>query len=99
MILHVVRVSYEMQEWKIMITQTNVHDYVNDTSMPEDKNIDGTGTLLHFFDIIVQDDNISDSFVVLSCLKAGLTLHLRFPTIQNVILHKVIMPKKFQARI
>ena len=55
-----------------MITQTNVHDYVNDTSMPEDNNVDGTGTLLHFFDIIVQDDNKSDSFVVLSCLEAGL---------------------------
>ena len=81
-------------------SQTNVHNYVNDTTMPEDNNVDGTGTLLHFFDIIVQDDNKFDSFVVLSGLEARLiALHLRFPTIQNVILHKVIMPKHLRARI
>ena len=68
-------------------SQANQHDDENDESTLEEYNVDGTGSLLHFIDIIVQDDDKSDSFVVLSCLEAGLNaLHLRFPTIHNVIL-------------
>ena len=45
-------------------SQANKHDDENDGATLEENNVDGTGSLLHFIDIIVQDDGQSCCIVL-----------------------------------